>query len=190
MADADPQVVWRRSFDEHARGRRRRKLLLWYGLPGAVVLAVGFALGGTGPFLGLLILLGLFGLLLFAWMELLSHNERMNPEVRIEGDTLVVGRRRVNIDHAEAWSTAMATQTTSVGAPSHSTSRFQLAKVLIRVPVMRDGVRATRPDGGQAFDVVGFAWPAMNADELEELRVALAPHLDAPWVPLEKLRET
>ena len=189
MSEGNGHVVWRRPFDPEARGRRRRKLLLGYGLPFVLALAVGYAVGGTGALLGLAILLGLFGLLLVAWVELISHNERMNPEIRIDGDSLVVGRKRVRIADAEAWTTVMRKQTTSVGAPNTTSHRCTLARLRFRIPVVRDGERVTRPDGGPAFEVVGFAWPAMGADQLDGIRAALEPHLSAPYVPADRIRD-
>ncbi len=189
MTEESGTVVWRRPIDVEAPGRRWRKLLRWYGLPLVVVLAVGFVVGGIGAVFGLAILLGLFGGLLASWVALLNHNERANPEIRLDGDELVVGSKRVRVEGADAWTTVMAETRTSLGTPGR-TQRVKLAKLLIRVPVLRDdGQRETRPDGGPAFEVTGFTWAAMDDAGLEGIRAALEPHLSAPYVPADRIRD-
>lgn len=181
-------AVWHRTIDREAQGRRWRKLGLLYALPAAIALLAGLLLGGMGPFFGLLILLGLFGLLLAAWIVLIGHNEGMNAEIVLEDGALVLGRRRVRVDEVEGWTTVMTKASTSVGAPNQVSQSYSLAKVLFRVPVVRNGQRATRPDGGPAFDLVEFAWPSMSVEELERIRVALEPHLPGIYRPLEEIR--
>lgn len=181
-------VVWRRAIDREAQARRWRKLGLFYAVPVAIALCAGLLLGGTGAFLGLLILLGLFGLLLVAWIALIGHNARMNPEIVLDDGALVLGRRRVRIDEVEAWTTVMTKASTSVGAPNRMSHSFWLAKALFRVPVVRDGRRATRPDGEPAFEVVAFVWPSMSDAALDTVRVALEPHLPGPWLPPDAFR--
>lgn len=186
--DSRSLVLWQRSIDPDAQSRRWRKLALYYGLPVGVALLAGLLLGGVGALLGLLIFLGLFGLMLAAWILLLGHNERVNPEILLEDGSLSVGRRRVRVDEVEAWTTAMTKASTSVGAPNQVSQSFTLAKVFLRVPVVRDGARATRPDGGPAFDVVEFVWPSLSREELDTIRVALEPHVPGPYVTLEEIR--
>jgi hypothetical protein len=188
MPDDVPAILWRRTIDVDAQRRRWRKLALFYGLPSGIALLAGAAIGGMGAFLGLLILLGLFGLLLAAWIVLIGHNLRANPEIVLDDGFLRAGRRQVRVDEVEAWTTAMIKASTSVGAPNQVSHSFSLAKVLFRIPVHRNGRRARRPDGGPAFDVLGFVWPSMTAEELETIRIALEPHVPGPYVPLEALR--
>lgn len=47
--------------------------------------------------LGVLIFLGLFGLLLVAWVEGRNFNLRQNRELRVIGNEIVMGKKRADI---------------------------------------------------------------------------------------------
>lgn len=180
MSDPEAQgaVVWKRQIDEAAAGRYWRKFGLWYVGPTVVGALLALVLGGPGAMLGVLILLGGIGALIALMIWLFDKGRKANAEIRLVDGQLVDKTTAVRTSDVEAWTTHKSRVAGSRGPTAH---------VFFRVPVMRDGVRGVRPDGGPAFDLVRFPWPEMTAEELVGLRLALEPHLQAPWVPLEQL---
>lgn len=175
-------VVWARHIDRSASTQRWRKFGLWILLPTVVGLVLALLFGGMGAFLGVLILLGGIGGLMALLLWLYNLSLRQNPEIRLVEGQLVQGRTTVTLAAVESWTTHRRTGPTgNVGGP--------VAQVIFRIPVHRDGVRGVRLDGGPAFDTVHFGWGEMPEDELAGVRRALEPHIAAPWVAMERLRD-
>lgn len=187
------QVIWSREIDHDAIAQRWRKFGLYFVLPSVIALLVALVAGGVGAFLGVLILLGLFGLLLFTLVFFKNFNARANATIELAGDDLVMGRRRVDLSRVEAWSTAASGEDWGIrdqalfGNPMSGNAIT--ARVSFRLAVYDDaGQRAVRPGGGPAYEVVSLAWAMMPPDHLDRLRVALEPYVDAPLVPADELR--
>lgn len=177
-------VVWTRDFDRTASRRRWKNFGVWFLAPLLIALVLALALGGAGAFLGVLILVGGIGALIALLLWLYDKALMQNPEIRLVDGQLRMGRRAVAVEQIESWTTHRRTK------PARSAGGVSpVAQAIFRVPVMREGTRGTRPDGGPAFDTVHFGWGEMSAEELDGVRKALDAHVAAPWVPLERLRE-
>ena len=62
-----------------------------------------------------------------------------------------MGRRTVAVEQIEAWTTHRRTK------PARSAGGLiPVAQVIFRVPLIPEGPRGTRPDGGPAYDTVRF----------------------------------
>ncbi len=177
--------VWQRQFDEGAASHRWSRFVRWFVAPSAAIGLLALILGGPWALLGVLILLGSVGALLALWIWIYDKGLRANRTIDLIDGKLVLGRIEAPIAAIEAWTTH---KSTSVGTVTNGVaSGGPSAQVIFRVPVMRDGVRGLRPDGGPAFELVRFPWPEMTSDELAGIRQALAPHISAPWVELDAL---
>lgn len=187
------QVVWEREIDPAAQAGRWRKLGLFYGAPMAVALVVASVLGGLGAFLGVLILLGLFGLMLVALVFFTNFNARANSRIKLGDGHLVMGQRRVDLARVEAWSTRASAERWAVSSVALRGNPMAgnaiTAEVLFRVAVHdQNGQREIWPNGRPAFEVVGFSWAEMPPDQLDRLRAALDPYITAPLVHPDNLR--
>lgn len=98
MVQPHATIVWKRDYDETAHRQRERRFWLFYAAPSALIIVVVALLSGFGPAAGVLILLGLFGAMLFVWVWLSGRNERTNPTVTIDDGHLCWEKRRVPID--------------------------------------------------------------------------------------------
>lgn len=177
--------VWQRQIDEGAASRRWSLLVRWFVVPSAAIGLLALILGGPWALLGVLILLGSVGGLLALWIWVYDKGLRANTTIDLIDGKLVLGRIEATVADIEAWSTH---KSNSVGSVNNGVSTGgPSAQAIFRVPVMRDGVRGLRPDGGPAYDLVRFPWPEMTADELAGVRQALASHITAPWVELDAL---
>ncbi|MDJ0976778.1 MAG: hypothetical protein QNJ98_20145 [Planctomycetota bacterium] len=181
-ATANGDAIWTRTFDEERNRGRWKRFLKLYVLPMAIVLGVGAALGGLGAFLGLLILLGIFGGMLALWIWMHGFLLRQNPIIRLVDGQLVWGQKSVPVDAIEAWTTYRDPY-----IPRTQFAGKLVAQVIFRVAVYNDGERATRADGEPASDNVVFGWAEMPPEELAEVRAALEPHIDAPWITRDEL---
>lgn len=175
-------VVWARRVDEEQSGREWRRFGLWYALPAGVIALVALLFGGFGALLGVLILLGGIGGMIAFWIWLTQRNRRTNPDIRLIDQRLVHGSGSVHLSDIEAWSSRYA----SGGGGSISSG--SPASIVFRIPVMRDGARGVRPDGGPAYEVVHFFFPGMHGHELDEAAHALQQWIPAPYVDIEGLR--
>lgn len=167
-------VIWRRLVDRAAAKRRWNKLGLYYGVPMAIALLAALVLGGFGAFLGVLILLGLFGSLLVGIVFFSNHNAAANPTIELVDGSLVLGRRRVEIAAITGWGTAVTAENWDVrgaalGNPMSSSAAT--ARVVFRTS---DGI-------------VRFVWAGMPPEHLEQVRAALQPYIRAPLMPVEQL---
>ncbi|MDJ0522231.1 MAG: hypothetical protein QNJ90_09175 [Planctomycetota bacterium] len=176
------EVIWARQFDKAASKQRWRKFRRWFLLPLIVVLAIAFAAGGVGAFLGVLILAGaLVGMVAVMYL-LRDVTLRQNPEIRLADGQLVAGQKSVKVADIERWTTHRYTKVerTNLGRPE--------TLVGFRVASYEDGKRGTRADGTPAFEIQAFTWAQMPVEELETVREALEPHIPAMWVPFEGLQ--
>ncbi len=177
--------VWERQIDEGAASRRWSQLLRLYVMPSLAIGVLALVLGGPWELLGVVILLGSIGLLLALWIWIYDKGLRANTTIDLIDGKLVLGRYEASIADIEAWTTH---KSNSVGSMTNGVSTGgPSAQVIFRIPVMRDGVRGVRPDGGLAYELVRFPWPEMSSDELAGVRQALTPHVRAPWVELDGL---
>jgi len=179
-ADAEPrrEIVWTRAIDQAALSARWRKLGLYYGLPVIAVLAVGLIVGGAGAFLGLAILLGLFGLMLVALVFFKNLNAKANATIERAGDELILGNRRVDLTRLESWATKSDKE--DWGVREAAVSGNPMAGNAITATVI---FRMTSESGPE---VVRFVWAEMPPDHLDQLRATLEPHIDAPFVPSDQ----
>ena len=159
-------VIWTRAVDRARHERRVRAFVLYYVVPVSVIAVAVAVFGGVGPALGVLILAGLFGLLLGGWVWLTNINERSNATIRLRGDDLVLGKRRVPVTRVVSFTTVQ----TRISGP------------------YIDGVRSSIEAGVALFDVddgsrVEFLWPSMPAEHLIGVRAALETVLPGRYTP-------
>jgi len=186
------QIIWTREVQNTAIARRWRQFLMFFVGPAVLALAVGALVGGVGAFLGLAILLGLFGLLLFGLVFFKNLSAKQNQTIVCEGDHLVLGHRRVDLDRVESWSTRSDDPNWGVGSQAlfgnPMAGNAITAQVLFRLTVLdAAGQRLMRPDGGARYEIIDFAWAEMPEDHLDRLRHAIAPFIRAPYVTFEQL---
>lgn len=176
-------LVWQRRIDEEALEDHWRRFGLWYAAPAAVGALIAIVLGGFGEMLGVLILLGGIGAMIAGWIYLHGKSMRANPEIRVIDGQLVQANNTVTVADIEAWTTHRSTASGGGGVGNNGPA----AMVILRIPVIRDGVRGVRPDGGEAFELVRLPWPEMTPDELTGVRTALTPHIPAAWVTIDQI---
>ena len=171
MGDQDGTVVWKRRYDEAVHEQRERRFWLFFAAPAAVIIVITGVVAGFGGAAGLLILLGLFGAMLYVWVWLISRNERTNPTVILEGGRLHWAKRSVPIADVVRFSTFMGAAAASVSP--NTTARASLGKVKFLLI------------GGTEVE---FVWAALEQVQLDELRAALETVLPGRWRPIEDLR--
>lgn len=165
-------VVWERKSDSAGAARRWSRFGLFFGIPAALGLVIAAAFGGFGPFLGVLIVVVLAGLLVGGGIFFRNLGSRMNPTITREGDELVWARRRVPIAQVTQWSTFMGSVAMAMPSPGFGAMSAKSDMGYVRF-------RTT--DGSDTE----FAFPHLTPAELETLRAALTPHLPLPWRPVE-----
>jgi len=186
------QVIWQREIEHDRIAGRWRKFLLFYGAPSAAMLVIGLFVGGVGPFLGLAILLGLFGLMLGALVFFKNLGTKQNATIALDDQDLVFGRRRIDLRRVESWTTRTDDADWGVGSMTvfgdATAGNGITAQVVFRLAVVNEhGHRGVRSDGGAAFELVRLAWAEMPGDHLERLQHAIAPYIDAPYVSPDRL---
>ena len=198
MGDTDGMVIWTRRVDEQAQRRRRNTFLKWFVAPAALAIVITGLLAGVGGALGMLILLGGFGLLLGGWVWANNLQLRQNRELRLLSDgQLAIGkhqnRRTFDLGSVERWTTQIGTFRTTTPIPTSSVSvsgSTPTAEVILRYPNLTDDGRVgTQADGGAAFRLESFFWLQMPQEELDEVRAVLERHIDGPWVDPDRLRD-
>lgn len=198
MQQTDGMVIWTRRVDEEAQRRRRRTFLKWYVAPAALAIVITGLLAGIGGALGMLILLGLFGLLVGGWVWAHNLQLRQNRELRLLPDGhLTIGknqtRKTFDLGSVERWTTKIGTFRTSISVPTSSvpvSGTTPTAEVILRYPDLTDdGQVGVRHDGGAAFRIEAFFWLQMPQEELDEVRAVLERHIDAPWVEPDRLKD-
>lgn len=176
-------VIWTRTIDRTAHRRRYGWLALLVGAPSLLAMACLGVVQGPMEALGLCILTGGFGGMVAVGIAMANLTESMNPTLSLTDDGQLVlgqgsGARQVKLEDVVAWSTGMVDESTSVYVPNRSfSSRVDLrsARLVFRVRT-EDGVETVRT-----------GWGEMPQSHLDEVRASVAPHLEAPWVPLEQL---
>lgn len=164
-------VIWKRRYDEAAHRRNIQRFWMFYAAPAALVVVAAALLSGGGAAAGWLVLLGLFGAMVFVWVWLTGRNERTNPTVSLEAGDLCWANRRAPVDQVRSFSTYM----TSVSAPTAGvTARASLG-----------AARFLLLDGNE----VQFLWPALDEQQLAELRAALEVILPGRWRSIDTLRD-
>ena len=198
MSGTDGTVIWTRRVDEQAQRRRRNTFLKWFVAPAALAIVVTGFVAGVGGALGMLILLGGFGLLVGGWVWANNLQLRQNRVLRLlPNGHLAVGkhqtRRTFDLGSVERWTTKIGTFRTMTMVPTSSvpvTGTTPTAEVILRYPDLTDDGRVgTRADGGAAFRLEAFFWLQMPQEELDEVRAVLERHIDGPWVDPDHLRD-
>lgn len=177
VGDQPGTVVWHRRIDLDAQRQSMQRFWKFYALPAGVIIVMAGLIGGVGAAAGLLILLGLFGLLLFVWVWLRGRNERTNPMVTRDGNDLCWAKRRVPIDQVTRFSTFTSTATMNVAqttTPGGVNATATLGKV-----------RFVLVDGAD----VDFVFAELEPEQLDELRAALEGVLPGRWRPIEQLHD-
>ncbi len=164
-------VVWRRSIDATKHRLRWKRFALWYCAPVFVVLAAMAIFMGPWEALGLFILLGGFGALVAGWIFFKGLGQRMNPEIRFDGEALLWGKRRVPLSDVQRYSTFMSSVE---GAPAFVGGD---SAAQIRHSVEIGVVRFALPEHKE----VEFKWPELPEAELDTLRAALDSLLPGRW---------
>lgn len=182
------QVIWTREIEYDKIRARTRKFWLYFMVPTAIVLLLGFVIGGVGAFLGLGILLALFGLLLGGLVFFKNLGAKQNATIERDGGELVCGRRRIDLGQIESWTTV--TRGVDWGVTSQAVwgnpmaGNAITAEVIFRVAKLDvDGDRVVGADGASAVDLVRISWAEMPSDQIERLRQTLAVHIAAPHLP-------
>ena len=175
MAQQAGSIVWQRRYDEAAHHRRMRQFWRFFAVPATLLTVVTAVLSDAGAAGGLLIVLGLIGGLMFFWIWLIGRNERTNPTVSLEAGELCWAKRRVPIDDVARFSTY--TTSAAMALAGSSTTG-------VRTRASLGAARFLLVDGSD----VEFVWPALDEDQLDELRAALEEVLPGRWRPLERLR--
>ena len=162
-------VVWQRVIDDAGSSERWRRLIRWYSVPAIAALLAALVFGGVVPLLVVAVavgaLAGVLALVVFAY----DFNRRGHTEIRLVDGCLVLGGDAVRVDAIEAWTTHRLVATS--GAPV--------------VAIFR--VRGT--DGRPAPALTRFAWAEMPERDVDDLRASLAAHIEAPWVPFDRISD-
>ena len=178
------RVIWTRTIDRTAHRRRYGWLALLGGAPSLLAMACLGVVQGPMEALGLCILTGGFGAMVAVGIAAANLSESMNPTLSLTDDGQLVlgqgsGARRVKLGDVVAWSTGLVEETAFVYVPnsrgSSDRTDVRTARLVFRV----------RTEDGE--DTVRTGWPEMPQSHLDEVRASVAPHLEAPWVPLEEL---
>ncbi len=176
MGQQTETIVWQRRYDEADHQRRMQRFWRFYAAPAALIIVAVALLSDVGAAAGVLIVLGLFGGLLFLWVWLTGRNERTNPTVTLDEGHLCWATRRVAIDEVTRFSTYMTS--TSMTVAGSATTGVRAAKASL------GAARFLLVDGSD----VEFVWPALEERQLDELRAALEEVLPSRWRSLETLR--
>jgi hypothetical protein len=166
-------VVWQRVVDDAGSSKRWRRLIRWYSVPAVAAILAALVFGGVGPFLAVAVavgaLAGVLALVVFAY----DFDRRGHTEIRLVDGCLVLGGDEVRVDAVEAWTTHRLTGTSDAAAGAPVVAVFR--------------VRGT--DGGSAPGLTRFAWAEMPERDLDDLRASLAAHIEAPWVPFDRISD-
>ncbi|MGD9935603.1 MAG: hypothetical protein AB7T37_18045 [Dehalococcoidia bacterium] len=167
-------VIWRRSYDSSVHNRRWKRFGLWYCAPVFLVLAAMAIFMGPWEALGLFILVGGFGILVAGWIFFKNLGQRMNPEIRFDGEAVLWARLRVPLADVQRYSTFMSSVD---GPPAFVGDSAVQVRNSVDIGVVRFGL----PDHKE----VEFKWPELPEDELDGLRAALDPLLPGRWRQVE-----
>lgn len=185
-------VIWTREVDHDALADRWRKLGKYYGLPCLAALVIALVAGGFGAFLGVLIVLGTFSLLVVGWVFFKNVGARQNATISLVDDHIVMGNRRVDRSRIESWATRYSE--VDLGVREMAVSGNPMAgdaitgRLVFRLAMYDEsGDRGVRADGGPAFETEVFAWAEMSAESLERMAASIAPHIDAPRVEVDDI---
>ncbi len=175
MGEATGTIIWKRHYDEVAQKKRIKRFYVFFLFPAALSIVLMAIFKSIGEASGLLILLGLFGLLLFGWIWMMGVNLRMNPTVIEDGEYLYCGRNKVAKNEVMAFSTYMSSVSFSY-SNSHggmSSSSMGIGCVTFLLSDRQE---------------IDFKWPAIEQEQLDTLREALDPILPGKWKTIETLR--
>jgi hypothetical protein len=176
MGKAMKTIIWKRYYDEAAQSRRMKRFYLFYLLPATLSIVLMAIFKGLWDASGLLILLGVFGLMLFGWIWMIGFNLRMNSTVVEDNGYLYCNRNKVAKNEITAFSTYQSSVYFSYSG-SHggmSSSSMEMGYVTF---LLRDKSE------------VSFAWPAIEQEQLDSLREALDQVLPGKWKTIETLRQ-
>jgi hypothetical protein len=109
MVDTTGTIIWKRHYDKTSHNRRMKRFYTYYLIPATIAIVLMAIIKGIYPALGLLILLGLFGLLLFGWFWMIGFNLRMHPTVVEDDGYLCQGKQKVPINQISTY-TSFVTQ--------------------------------------------------------------------------------
>ena len=175
MSETTKKIIWKRHYDKTAHDKRMKRFYVFYLLPAAIGIVLMAIFKSIGEALGLLIVLGLFGLLLFGWIWIMGFNLRANPTIVEENGYLSCGKQKVPINEVTAFSTYMTSVSYSaIAVGSHTRSSMEIGCASF---LLRDGQK------------IRFKWPALEKEQLDTLRVALEQVLPEKWTPIQTLRQ-
>jgi hypothetical protein len=173
MVDTTGTIIWKRHYDKTSHNRRMKRFYTYYLIPATIAIVLMAIIKGIYPALGLLILLGLFGLLLFGWFWMIGFNLRMHPTVVEDDGYLCQGKQKVPINQIMSFSTY--TSFVSYSPPgTYSSSKTSMGCVTFLLSDRKE---------------IDFKWPALEKEQLDKLQVALENVLPGKWKPIEKLRQ-
>ncbi|MEZ5215793.1 MAG: hypothetical protein R2715_04150 [Ilumatobacteraceae bacterium] len=110
------RTIWRRDTDDEGSRRRMRLFVRWYVIPLVVILVVVAVASDPWNALGVLILFGSIGALLWFWIWGTGRNRRTNPEVAFDGTSLMWGRLAVPVAQVERYTTYRSSSTIHIDA--------------------------------------------------------------------------
>lgn len=179
---ATGRTIWQREIDWERQASSRRKFVKYYVAPSALVMLIVLVAAGPWEMLGVLILTGLFGLLLGAYVELQNFNRRRLHTLRVIDGELVLehNKQRVLIRNVQRFTTEMTSiQSTTYAAGTQVDGAMEAAaaRFLVKLDEIRRG-RLT----DTSHDWIHFVWPLMKEEELETVRAAIEPELPVDWI--------
>lgn len=160
------EVIWTRTIDTEASARAWRQLGLFGGIPAGVALAIALIFGGFWTFLGVLIVAAIVLALWASWVFFNQLGKRMNPTVSLDGNELVWARRRVPTGDVVLWSTFHTEASMSLADNQDASGHLGAIRFRLR-------------DESESE----FLWANLPDEDLESLKLAVAPHVTAPWTP-------
>lgn len=164
MADTAGTIIWKRHYDKASQDKRMKRFRFFYLIPATISIVLMAILEGIYSALGLLIVFGLFGSLLFAWLWMIGYNKRMHPTVVENDGYLCMGRQNVPMNQVMSFSTYI------------TSSRDKVAMGCVTF------LLSDRKE-------IHFKWPTLEKEQLDTLRVALENVLPGKWKPIEELRQ-
>ena len=173
------EVIWRRTIDSDGDRRRRARFVKWYCIPAAMLMVVVAIATGPGGALGILILFGGVGLLLWTWIFLTGRNLRANPTLLVADGALRVGKTDVPLASVQRWTTYPRRISAATGDTGSNSTTVHVAGFALR---------SAGPDGSMHEAEREFVWPLLSEDDQKTLGSALESVLPGKRVPLESLR--
>ncbi|MGC6493273.1 MAG: hypothetical protein ACON5B_10590 [Myxococcota bacterium] len=187
MASPRLKQLWTRRVDVEAYRTYWRLWMRWLGAPTVVLTIATANWVGLGESFGVVILMGSLsvGVALMLWLS--QRTARLNGAILLGDDgVLHCGNHRIRTSEIVAWTTRTGMEQT-FAAGNRQAVTLDTAELCFS---MGDDVARERHERpAKATRVERIKWVNMTAEELEEVRGALAGRLPVPWVKPEAFRD-